>query len=107
MTKNLRKKLNLTQQQLATLLGVNIRAAQYWDAGKRFPDESSEMKLNYLAKRNCRVNILKKNSDPDAGDESATCAYCLSSIFVTDPLLTINGKQYDKVLCAVKDELKI
>lgn len=43
--KRLRKEHNLTQPQLATELGVNVRTVAYYESGERQPKKSTVLKL--------------------------------------------------------------
>src|SRR3990167_5869398 len=88
MTKPLRKKLNLTQQQLAMLLGVDIRTVQFWEAKKFMPDKVSELQLSYLNKRDCKTHVCRKGKH-DEPDEATICDYCLGSILVSQPILFV------------------
>lgn len=49
--KQVRKKLGLTQKQLAEVLGCKMQTVQAWEQGNRNPGETFEERLERLAKR--------------------------------------------------------
>ncbi len=104
MIRQIRKQHNLSQQALARLLGISLRHEQYLETSERMPSQGVEMQLEYLTRRDCKVQILQKR-DPDQGDEALSCDYCLASILVSQPALIIKKKSFCSILCAIRDEL--
>ena len=50
LIKKLRDRLNITQAELATLLGGNVTTVAFWEQGRNRPTESSQAKLVALRK---------------------------------------------------------
>lgn len=73
--KNARKKLNMTQEQLAEYLNVSISAVSQWESDKTSPDiiiiPSICNLLDISADELLGVNILKKQEKIDAIDKKA------------------------------------
>lgn len=49
--KKIRQKLEMTQQQFATLMGISVRTLQNWEQGRRVPDGPARVLL-MVASRN-------------------------------------------------------
>jgi DNA-binding transcriptional regulator YiaG len=63
LIKKLRKKLNITQPQLATLVGVSSAAVASWEAGKSNPRPESKVRvagLRKLGRRDVRRLLAEK-----------------------------------------------
>lgn len=62
--KKLRKRLNLTQKQVAELLGYGLRMIKYWESGKYDVDKSAGMVLVLLSEcgEELRERVLKSYS---------------------------------------------
>ena len=50
LIKKLRQRLNITQAELAALLGGNVTTVAFWEQGRNRPTESSQAKLVALRK---------------------------------------------------------
>ena len=67
---NLRKKKNLTQEQLAEILGVARQSVSRWEMGVAFPETEKLIKLGKLL--DCSIDYLLDNSIPDIVEQTAT-----------------------------------
>ena len=47
----IRKQLKLTQQGLATMLGVSMSTVANWEAGRSKPSQLARAQLNYLLRK--------------------------------------------------------
>ena len=75
--KEMRKRAGMTQAQLAELLGVTLRAVQYWEAGKTVPTIEMLKRISEVC--NCTQSWIED-------DESGLKTEMLRN-FTTDELL--------------------
>ena len=59
--KNIRKKLKISQSELAKLLGVSLRTIQNWEAGEKIPSTKHEMLRNLLSGHNTVIKEVPSN----------------------------------------------
>lgn len=48
--KNIRKKLNISQNEFAMMIGVSVRTLQNWEQGRREPDGPAKALLQIASK---------------------------------------------------------
>lgn len=59
--KNVRKKLRMSQAELARLLGVSLRTIQNWEAGENIPATKHEILRNFLNQEKNSTGITAKS----------------------------------------------
>lgn len=67
--KNIRKKMGLTQRQLADALCVDVRTVQNWEAGKVIPATKTEI-LHEMSCVPSPVNITQNSGNITNGDSN-------------------------------------
>ena len=80
--KKLRKKQNVTQEQLAEALGVTNQAISRWESESGYPDieyivpiaKFFKVTANYLLDDGNNVSLL--NTDKQGENESLCCSFC-------------------------------
>ena len=77
--KKIRKKLGLTQKQLAEMIGVDPKTIQNWEYGKNIP-QSKSLILGELMGAPSPVNITQNSGNITSGSENSVTSTVAESI---------------------------
>lgn len=102
--KNLRKEKNLTQKQLADLLGVTYQAVSKWERGLNIPDLSILQEMSRLFDVDIDTIINGKKKSDGKKKRPFYILFCLSFLFLLIFCFCLFGRNHDFTLKKVSSD---